>query len=69
MTFRLLFDGRRFRYISLEKYMAVFCVEFAANCTIGLLLTCRFNILYVHENHVIISSCVCFFDIIRTSSK
>ena len=36
MTFRFLFDGRHFRSISLEKYMAVFCVDFfAANCTIG----------------------------------
>ena len=35
MTFRLLFDERHFRSISLEKYMAVFCVDFAANCTIG----------------------------------
>ena len=35
MTFRLLFDGHHFRSISLKKYMAVFCVDFAANCTIG----------------------------------
>ena len=35
MTFRFLFDGRHFRSISFEKYMAVFCVDFAANCTIG----------------------------------
>ena len=35
MTFQLLFDGRHFRSISLEKYMAVFGVDFAANCTIG----------------------------------
>ena len=34
MTFRFLFDGRHFRSISLEKYMAVFCVDFAANCII-----------------------------------
>ena len=33
MTFRFLFDGRHFRSISLAKYMAVFCVDFAANCT------------------------------------
>ena len=35
MTFRHLFDGRNFRSNSLEKYMAVFCVDFAANCIIG----------------------------------
>ena len=33
MTFRFLFDGRHFRSISLAKYTAVFCVDFAANCT------------------------------------
>ena len=67
MTFRFLFDGRHFRSISLAKYMAVFCVDFAANCTTG---TTNMSIqYYVHENQVIISSCVCVFDIIRTSSK
>ena len=35
MTFRFLFDRRQFRSISLAKYMAVFCVDFAANCTTG----------------------------------
>ena len=35
MTFRFLFDERHFRPISLAKYMAVFCVDFAANCTTG----------------------------------
>ena len=33
--FRLLFDGRHFRSISLEEYMAAFCVDLSANCTIG----------------------------------
>ena len=66
MTFRFLFDGRHFRSISLAKYMAVFCVDFAANCTIG---TTNVDSIYVHENHVIIFSCVSVFDIIRTSSK
>ena len=68
MAFRFLFDGRHFRSISLAKYMAVFCVDFAANCTTGTTnMSIQYN--YVHENHVIISSCVCVFDIIRTSSK
>ena len=44
MTFRFLFDGRHFRSISLEKYMAVFCVDFAANCTIG---TTNLSIQYI----------------------
>ena len=66
MTFRFLFDGRHFRSISLAKYMAVFCVDFAANCTTDMSIQ---YIMYVHENHVIISSCVCVFDIIRTLSK
>ena len=35
MMLRFLFDGCHFRSISLEKYTAVFCVDFAANCTIG----------------------------------
>ena len=35
MTFRFLFDGRHFPSISLAKYMAVFCVDFVANCTTG----------------------------------
>ena len=35
MTLRFLFDGRHFRSISLAKYMAVFGVDFAANCTTG----------------------------------
>ena len=35
MTLRFLFDGRHFRPISLAKYMAVFCVDFSANCTTG----------------------------------
>ena len=67
MTFRFLFDGRHFRSISLAKYMAVFCADFAANCTTG--TTNNVDSIYVHENHVSISSCVCVFDIIRTSSK
>ena len=47
MTFRVLFDGRHFRSKSLEKYMAVFCVDFAENCTIG---TSNMSIqYYVHE--------------------
>ena len=44
MTFRLLFDGRHFRSISLEKCMAVFCVDFAANCTI---VTTNMSIQYM----------------------
>ena len=64
MTFRFLFDGRHFRSISLAKYMAVFCVDFAANCTTG---TTNMSIQYMFN--IIISNCVCVFDIIRTSSK
>ena len=44
MTFRLLFDGRHFRSISLAKYMAVFCVDFTANCTTG---TTNMSIQYI----------------------
>ena len=44
MTFRLLFDGRHFRSISLEEYMGFFCVDFSANCTIG---TTNMSIQYI----------------------
>ena len=44
MTFQFLFDGHHFRSISLAKYMTVFCVDFAANCTTG---TTNMSIQYV----------------------
>ena len=48
MSLRFLFDGRHFRSISLAKYMAVFCVDFAANCTTGTTnMSIQYNFMFM----------------------
>ena len=66
MTFRLLFEGRHFRSISLEKYMAVFCVDFAAYCTIG---TTNMSIKYMFMKtmSLYLAVFVYYFDIVHYS--